>query len=706
MKKLILVVMAFAGLWAIGCDESDAGFDTEGYELGTTDKSEACTSEGCLSLQRLSSPTLKALERGQSKRLLVVLEKSRLGSRGTAKLALKRSGVSSALKLQRSFEQLGIVEIEATDISALKQLASDPLVKQVSEDMRVELYEEPGLELIQQPAVAAIGAKGEGTTVVVMDSGLDYTRSAFGTCPEPGATGCSVVYAADFAPEDGAMDTGSYHGTQVAGVVLSVAPAAKIIALDVFDGESAYFADILAALDWVAAHQAEFNIVAVNMSFGGGVFTAPCGEYVVEDALQTLRQKGVLPVAAAGNDGFVNAMGIPACSPSALSVGAVYSQSFTGSVYYSTCTDTNAVSDQVTCFSNAASFLDILAPGAWVSAAGITMSGTSQASPHVAGAAAVLASEYPAAGPEGIEGLLLESGSEVVDSRNDLHFPRLDLLGAYQAGQETCVYALSSQTLEVDSGGGLVALTISTSEGCDWLIEGLPSWLASSQVRGEGGIEIQLEVSPNAGAPRQAAFFAAGIEVILSQEASPESYGLQVGLVEGLVVSNPSVTLELGLEDSWFDQGVELCASEGSSSCRQIGDDVFFFELEDFDGVHYLDIWVQTLNGELIGESHVEVTLDRQPPLEGTVSVEALESGLALVMEGFSDETTAVDHYLVAYGFRQVPEQCESAASVATTSNSLVLEGLVWDTTYGVRVCAVDSAGNITPGMGVLERTK
>ncbi|MFO0006780.1 MAG: S8 family serine peptidase, partial [bacterium] len=112
-------------------------------------------------------------------------------------------------------------------------------------------------------------------------------------------------------------------------------------------------------------------------------------------------------------------MAAPACSPSAVSVGAVYDSNM-GAIGWSGCSDSSTAADKVTCFSNSTSFLDLLAPGALITAGGHTMGGTSQASPHVAGAMALVAAAFPDATPDEIEARLKSTGVNVTDSRNSV----------------------------------------------------------------------------------------------------------------------------------------------------------------------------------------------------------------------------------------------------------------------------------------------
>ncbi len=113
------------------------------------------------------------------------------------------------------------------------------------------------------------------------------------------------------------------------------------------------------------------------------------------------------------------------------------------------CSDVTTAADQVTCFSNSADFLTILAPGAFIDAAGVRMQGTSQATPHVAGAVAVLMEVNPALTPDTVEFSMTSSGPLIDDTRNGLTFPRLDLAGAASvaAGQSAAVSSFESFTV-------------------------------------------------------------------------------------------------------------------------------------------------------------------------------------------------------------------------------------------------------------------
>ena len=429
---------------------------------------------------------------------------SRAPTASALALSLSRAGASEA----RAYRHFPIMKARVDSMRALEMLDADDRVVRVVEDERFEHFLTESLTLVRQPVAEADGKRGGGTSVAVLDTGVDYTHGAFGTCAQPGAAGCKVTYAADTAPSDGVRDDDG-HGTNVAAIVLGVAPSTKIIALDVFDGGYAYASAILAAIDWVIENRAARRIVAMNMSFGGGLFTSPCSTSVLALAIAAAKDAGVLSAVASGNSGSSTSISHPACAPAAISVGAVYDTSF-GGVGYSSCTDATTRADAVTCFSNSASFLSMLAPGALITAGGHTYAGTSQAAPHVAGAIAVVAATYPTSTPSQIVSRLKGSGRFVTDPRNGVKTPRLDVA----ASACSAVVLPSSRT--VPAAGGTYQHSISTGPTCAWTAWSAASWLTVSP-GSTGAGTVSIVVTPNSGAARTGTVSIGGRKIAITQ---------------------------------------------------------------------------------------------------------------------------------------------------------------------------------------------
>jgi subtilisin family serine protease len=334
------------------------------------------------------------------------------------------------------YQNLPAMKVRVDSPEALMALASDSAVSRVVRNEAHSIIDvaSPALSLIQQPKAASDGKLGAGATVAVLDTGTNYKTAPF-NCATAGAANCPIVYAADFAPEDNNVDDNG-HGTNVSGIVLSVAPSAKIVALDVFRGASGWTTDIMAAIDWCIANKAKYNIVAINMSLGSGSFGSACAQDALAVSVASARAAGILSAIASGNAGTTSTISSPACAPDAVSVGAVHASNL-GGLNWGSCGDSTTAADKVACFSNSSAQLTMLAPGVQIRAAGITMSGTSQATPHVAGAIAVLRSAFPAETPTAIVTRLTSYGVPVKDPRNGLTKPRLDLWASLSGASGT-----------------------------------------------------------------------------------------------------------------------------------------------------------------------------------------------------------------------------------------------------------------------------
>lgn len=300
------------------------------------------------------------------------------------------------------------------------------------------------LPFISQPSAVSAGSTGDGSGVAVIDTGIDYTLSAFGSCSAPGVpAGCRVVASVDVTGNGLTLNTAPHnHGTNVAGIVAGVAPGARIASINAFSGGTSYVDWVLAGINWAIENQSAYNISSLNMSLGdGGNYTSPCdsvGTNPFLAALSAARAAGIIPVASSGNSAFTGGMSSPACTPGVVSVGAVYDANWGGPYSWGgsppLCSDATASGpDRIPCFSNSASYLTMLAPGAFITAAGVQMAGTSQAAPHVAAALALLRAAHPSETLDQAVARITETGVSVSDPRNGVSTPRLNLVAALQA---------------------------------------------------------------------------------------------------------------------------------------------------------------------------------------------------------------------------------------------------------------------------------
>lgn len=306
-------------------------------------------------------------------------------------------------------------------------------------------------------AFANFNYRGQGYTVAVIDTGIDYNHSALG-----GGWGRRVVGGWDFVNNDADPIDDNGHGTHVAGIIGSsdatyrgVAPSVNLVALKVLGASGAgSFGHVEQALQWVINNRDKYNIVAVNLSLGSGNFTVNPYSFL-EDEFSKLEQRGVLISSAAGNSyytyGSRQGLGYPAVSENVVAVGAVWTGNFGGITWASGARDYSTAPDRIASFSQRGNGLDIFAPGALVTSTYRNngyqaMAGTSMAAPVIAGAAVLIHQAMDARGigpgamsyQDFIVQRMQASGATVVDGddENDnvvntgMSFKRLDVYGA------------------------------------------------------------------------------------------------------------------------------------------------------------------------------------------------------------------------------------------------------------------------------------
>jgi len=434
--------------------------------------------------ERIGPGVLEAIRGNGDARIVVALEVPAVTASATETppagqlrippgLARLRSEVAAAQKsaigrarrdelvVMRQYSAVPAFAANARSEDAVLALAKDPSVRRIDLDVGGT-----GLLAASVPFIGAterhqVGNLGQGVVVAILDSGVDTDHPDLAD---------AIVHQACFGDANGSIDGVGFcpggsdrrvgpgaaeddagHGTHVAGIIASngivsapgVAPAASIVAIKVtnncnFSGCFFSFGEIVAALDYIITNNATLQVRAINMSIGtSALFTGECDNAASftmagAAAVNILRSMGVISFASAGNNGSGVAMTAPACLRNVVSVGA---------------TDNH---DVVAAFSNSNATTDIFAPGVSIVSDSrfggtITASGTSMASPHAVGCAALLIDSGEALTPDAIESRLETSPFRVTDPTNGLSFPRID-----------CSYsALAALRALTDRVGGL-----------------------------------------------------------------------------------------------------------------------------------------------------------------------------------------------------------------------------------------------------------
>ncbi|UCG49089.1 MAG: S8 family serine peptidase, partial [Phycisphaerales bacterium] len=320
-----------------------------------------------------------------------------------------------------------VVEVNPNDVEKLRRL---PRFRSFREDRRVRALLADSVYQIKADYAWDSAVTGDGVNVCVVDTGIDYTHPDLQN---------KVVAQYNAMDDSGDAMDDSGHGTHCAGIIASgglvyrgVSYDASLMGAKVLGADgSGYASDVILGVNWCVAQGAD----VINLSLGEGLFSDTCDDDEMAKAVNAAVEAGVVVVCAAGNDGDSSAMVSPACASKVIAVGALDKN--------------NGIAD----YSDGGPELDVVAPGGGdfggnqypeiVSTFSTEVAnnpfyclyqigeecydnyfvvegtryiravGTSMATPHVAGAAALLLEENPSLTPGQIKQVLQENADDL-----------------------------------------------------------------------------------------------------------------------------------------------------------------------------------------------------------------------------------------------------------------------------------------------------
>lgn len=319
------------------------------------------------------------------------------------------------------------IKAVAVNLSASKllQITSLNIVDYVSSVVNVQAMMDVSREILRLEQIHNLGITGKGVTICYIDTGINpHIDFVIGKN--------RILYFKNFINDNQNLHDDNGHGTFVCGVgsgngrasggkYCGIAPCSNIVSLKALskDGESGAIT-ILSAMQWVYEHHKEFNIKVVCMSFGSEPMAI--GDPIAKGA-EMLVDEGIVVVAASGNSGPEHqTVKSPGISPKIITVGGLDDSRGDGGWNYK--------NFKVAKFSSRGPAFkrykpDVVAPAVNITSCSINsklyckMSGTSVATPMVAGLCALLIQKYPNAKPSQIKQKLMSSCISFGNGRNE-----------------------------------------------------------------------------------------------------------------------------------------------------------------------------------------------------------------------------------------------------------------------------------------------
>jgi len=319
----------------------------------------------------------------------------------------------------------------------LEKLKNDPRILRISKDQTGGESLQQSLPLINATVLwgTSYNLTGLGQTICIIDTGINYTHSNLGGCDQTDnisdGSCAKVIGGWDFVNNDADPMDDRGHGTHVAGIAAAngsingTAPYARIVAVKVVNSSGTWIDSNLAqGVDWCDDNRDLYNISVITISLGSeppNLYNdiADCETFgTVDTEIMEAKNNGIFVDVSSGNNFNNTHISYPGCVTGAVSVGS------------------STKSDAISSFSNRGILLDLLAPGELITSTASSgpaicsgeistiCSGTSQAAPHVAGAAALLLEKDSTLTPDELEQVLVDTGKSISGLR------RIDLKAA------------------------------------------------------------------------------------------------------------------------------------------------------------------------------------------------------------------------------------------------------------------------------------
>ncbi len=389
---------------------------------------------------KIANKVLQELEKNGEARVIIKL-KEKKGIFGVMALSSRRKSTLREIgALPMPSGNLFLARLNKTKLAKL--LASG-IVESISYDYIIRAMLQESTNIVNATSswlvrLNGTNITGEGETICLLDTGVNFSH--------PDLQGKNVTCVIDCLNvtrgciENCSLADDNGHGTHVAGIIAAngtikgVAPGAKLIAMKILNatGEG-QISNAKIAIDWCVTHASQYNITVISMSLGTpeALFDNYCDSNFPDltNEINTAIANNISIIAATGNNGNYTHIVAPACIENVTAVGA------------------GTKNDMIWPQSNRNNITDLLAPGENINSTASTGSydlknGTSMATPHVAGAFALLHQFYrlqknASIEPQQAEQALKENGKTIYDPDSGLNFSRIDIFSALVSLDET-----------------------------------------------------------------------------------------------------------------------------------------------------------------------------------------------------------------------------------------------------------------------------